>query len=195
MKNKVKFLLFCAAPMAAYFLAGCASPPKQDPMAFTKQALAATDAGKVKLSGAAEEEAIKRFETFSGDISAANITNNFRKVYVEDVYFRDPFKEIHGAPGFEAYLLRDSASVSQYSIDWKDVGKSDGDYYFRWVMGVKLKRDSRKKPPVLTCGISEVRFEADGKVIFEQDNFDAASFLYERLPILGGEIRFIKKRL
>jgi limonene-1,2-epoxide hydrolase len=195
MTEKIKFLLFYSAPIIAGLLAGCASPPKQDPMVFTAQALAATDAGKVKLSGAAEEEAIKRFETFNGDISAANITNNLRKIYINDIYFRDPFKEIHGIPGLETYLLRDSASVSEYSMDWKDVGKSDGDYYFRWVMEVRLKRDSRKKPPVLACGISEVRFGADGRVIFEQDYFDAASFLYERLPIIGGEIRFIKKRL
>lgn len=187
--------MVCAASGAVYLIAGCASPPKQDPQVFTTHALAATDTTKTKLSGAAEEEAITRFETFNGDISASNITNNLRQVYAENIYFRDPFKEIHGLADFETYLLRDSASVTQYSINWQDVAKGDGDYYCRWVMTVKLKRDSRHKPPAQTCGISEIRFGADGKVIYEQDYFDAASFLYERLPILGGEIRFIKKRL
>lgn len=164
-------------------------------MTFTTHALAATAATKTNLSGPAEEAAMARFETFSGNISAENITNNLQKVYARNVYFRDPFKEIHGTTGLEAYLLKDSAAVSEYAIDWKDVAQSNGDYYFRWVMTVKLKRDGRKKPPGITCGISEVRFGADGRVVFEQDYFDAASFLYERLPILGGEIRFVKKHL
>jgi outer membrane murein-binding lipoprotein Lpp len=191
----LKTLLLGAAPLAACLFAGCASAPKQDPLVFTTHALAATDTIKTKLSGQAEQDVISRFETFSGDISASNITNKLSQVYAADIYFRDPFKEIHGLSDFQAYLLRDSASVTQYKLDWQDVGKSDGDYYFRWVMTVKLKRDSRHKPPTQTCGVSEIRFGADGKVIYEQDYFDAASFLYERLPILGGEIRFIKKRL
>jgi outer membrane murein-binding lipoprotein Lpp len=195
MKKAFKNLLIGAVPLAICLIAGCASKPKQDPLVFTTNALAATDAAKTKLTGQTEKEAISYFETFSGDISASNITNNLSKVYAANIYFRDPFKEIHGLPDFQTYLLRDSASVSQYTIDWQDVGCSDGDYYFRWVMTVKLKRDGKHKPASQTCGISEIRFGADGKVIYEQDYFDAGSFLYERLPILGGEIRFIKKRL
>jgi outer membrane murein-binding lipoprotein Lpp len=190
-----KTLLIVAVPLATSLLTGCASAPKQDPLVFTTHALAATDTTKTKLTGQAEQDVISRLETFSGDISASNITNKLGQVYAANIYFRDPFKEIHGLPDFQAYLLRDSASVTQYNIDWQDVAKSDGDYYFRWVMTVKLKRDNQHKPPTQTCGISEIRFGADGKAIYEQDYFDAASFLYERLPILGGEIRFIKKRL
>ena len=35
----------------------------------------------------------------------------------------------------------------------------------------------------------------DGKIIFHQDYFDGAAFIYEKIPILGAEIRFIKKRM
>ena len=106
----------------------------------------------------------------------------------------DGDREVGEAP-FEAYLLRGSGSVAQFSIDWKDVAESKGDYYFRWVMTLKLKRDGKSKPPTLTCGISQVRFGADGKVVFQQDYYDAGAFLYEKLPILGSEIRYIKKKL
>jgi hypothetical protein len=193
---KRKQIIFCAASLVAWLVAGCAPPPKQDPMVFTERALAATDPIKLDLrDSAAERGALTRFETFNGDFSAANITNNTRKVYAADVYFRDPFKEIHGEAGFEAYLLRGSASVAQFSIDWRDVAESKGDFYFRWVMSLKLKRDGKNKPAALTPGISQVRFGPDGKVIFQQDYYDAGTFLYEKIPILGGEIRFIKKRL
>jgi hypothetical protein len=184
--------------MAACCLAGCVSAPKQDPMVFTEQALAATAPDKVKgleKGSAAEKEAIARFESFNGDISAANITNHTKRVYAADVYFRDPFKQIHGEPAFEAYLLRGSEATAQFSMDWRDVAESNGNYYFRWVMSLKLNRDSKSKPPSQTTGISHVRFGSDGKVIFHQDYFDAGAFLYEKIPILGSEIRWIKNRL
>jgi hypothetical protein len=195
MKEAFKNLRIGAVPLVICLLTGCASKPKQDPLVFTTHALAATDPTKMELPDQVQEGTIGRFEKFSGDISASNVTNNLSQIYASNIYFRDPFKEIHGLADFETYLLRDSDSVAQYHIEWQDVAKSDRDYYFRWVMTVKLKRDSRHKPPSQTCGISEIRFGADGRVIYEQDYFDAASFLYERLPILGGEIRFIKKRL
>src|SRR5580693_8366512 len=166
---KFKRVLLCLAVVAVWCAAGCASAPKQDPMVFTERALAATDAIKVKAiekGSTAEKEAIARFETFNSDFSAANITNNTKNVYATDVYFRDPFKQIHGEPEFEAYLLRGSAATAQYAMDWKDVAESHGDYYFRWVMSLKLNRDGKNKPPSLTPGISHVRFGPDGKVIF-----------------------------
>ena len=178
-----------------YLLTGCASAPKQDRVDFVTPALKMTDSTKTKLPDTSEAEIISRFEKFSGDISTNNILNHLSEVYSADVYFSDPFKQIHGLPDFQTYLLKDSSAVAQYDIEWQDVGKSDGDYYFRWVMNVKLKRDSKDKPPIRTCGISQIRFGADGKVVYEQDYFDAAAFLYEQIPILGGEIRFIKKRL
>jgi outer membrane murein-binding lipoprotein Lpp len=186
----------CAAILLGCVAGGCSSAPKEDPIAFTDRALAATDAIKMDAPGSSgENEAINRFETFNGDFSAANITNNTKKVYSSGIYFRDPFKEIQGETNFEAYLLRGSAAVAQYSIKWKDVAASKGDVYFRWVMSVKLKRDGKAQPPSLTIGISQVRFGPDGKVIFQQDYYDAGAFLYEKIPILGGEIRFIKNRL
>ena len=179
-------------------LIGCASAPKADPTAFTETALTATaedQVGGLEKGSPAEQEAIERFKKFNSDFSAANITNQTKTVYAPGVYFRDPFKEIHGEVEFEQYLLRGSSAVAQFSMDWKDVAVGGDNYYFRWIMSVKLKRDDKKAAPSLTTGISHVRFNRDGLVVFHQDYFDGAAFLYEKLPVLGGEIRFVKKRL
>jgi hypothetical protein len=188
----------CFAALLMCLAAGCSSAPKQDPVAFTEAALAATAPGQMHLiekGSPVEQAAIERFKRYNGDFSKSNIVNNTKVVYAADVYFRDPFKEIHGEPEFEAYLLRGADAVSEYSMDWKDVSESHGDYYFRWIMSVKLKRDSKDKPAGRTTGISHVRFGADGKVVFHQDYFDGAAFLYEKIPVLGTAIRAIKKRL
>jgi hypothetical protein len=178
---------------------GCSSTPKRmSPTAFTEHALAATSAASTNFMAGgsdASKRAIAQFEKFNGDFTLENITNNTANVYAADVYFRDPFKEIHGEPAFEAYLARSAKAVASYSMDWKDVAEHDGNFYFRWVMTLKLKRDSKNKPPTMTTGMSHVRFGADGKVIFHQDYYDAGEFLYEKIPIMGGIIRHIKKSL
>ena len=194
----IRVLVLLTGVLTAGFLSGCACKPQPDPVAFTAAALVATapdKVGRLEKGSAEEATAIKRFETYNSDFSAANITNNTKNVYASDVYFRDPFKTIHGEAEFEKYLLRSSGAVAEFGMDWKDVGESDGDYYFRWVMSVKLKRDGKNDPPSLTTGISHVRFNKDGMVVFHQDYFDAAAFLYEKIPGLGAQIRFIKNRL
>jgi ABC-type transport system substrate-binding protein len=191
--NSKNFRVFVLAPLLTLLLAGCATPSsKPDPSAFTAEALAATEASK---TANVSPDVIARFETYNGDFSTNNIIENTRAVYADDVWFRDPFKQIHGATPFEAYLLRGASAVAQFHMDWKDVAQDNGDYYFRWVMTLKLNRDGKNDPPTLNNGISHIRFGPDGRVIFHEDYFDAATFLYEKIPVLGGEIRFIKKRL
>jgi hypothetical protein len=195
---KMKQIPYLALIALVSVFSGCASKPETDPVAFTAQALAATtvdQVGRLEKGSVAEQAAIERFKTYNSDFSEANITNNTKKVYAANVYFRDPFKTIHGEADFEKYLLSGSSAVAQFRMDWKDVAESDGNYYFRWVMSVKLKRDGKNDPPSLTTGISHVRFNKDGLVVFHQDYFDSAAFLYEKIPVLGWEIRFIKNRL
>src|ERR1700748_1781811 len=125
--DKTCRLIFCTVPVTIFLFIGCASAPKQDPVVFTQNALAATDiktVGRLEKGSVAEQSAIARFKTFNSDFSAANITNNTKSVYAADVYFRDPFKEIHGEPEFEAYLLRGSDAVSQFSMDWQGVAEN-----------------------------------------------------------------------
>jgi steroid delta-isomerase len=191
--NQIHSFILIGLGLTAGLAAGCASHPvKMTPAAYTAQALQATATNKVVSVPA---EVIARFEAFNGDFSSNNIVAHTKEVYAADVWFRDPFKEIHGEPEFEAYLLRGSSAVAQYSMDWKDVAEHDGDFYFRWVMTLKLKRDGKNDPSTVNNGISHVRFNAAGLVIFHEDYFDAATFLYEKIPLLGSAIRFIKNRL
>jgi hypothetical protein len=190
--NRTNRFFLGVVAMAA-LAAGCASSPhKMDPSAFTETALQATESAK---NTHVPPDIIARFKNFNADFSSNNIAAQTKEIYAADVYFRDPFKEIRGEPEFEAYLLRGSTSVKEFSMTWKDVAEHDGDYYFRWVMTLRLKRDGKNDPPTLNNGISHVRFGSDGKVIFHEDYFDAATFLYEKVPVLGGGIRYIKNRM
>jgi hypothetical protein len=201
---KIIRLVFCigttlvTASVLVVLGLGCASKPKGDPVAFTVEALAATDPSKINLvekGSDTEKHSIEHFKSFNGDFSKSNILANTKSVYATDVYFRDSFKEIHGEPEFEAYLLRGADNVAEFSMDWKDVTENGGNYYFRWIMTLKLKRDGKDDPATRVTGISHVRFGHDGKVVFHHDYFDGAGMLYEKIPVLRGMIWYVKKRV
>ena len=43
--------------------------------------------------------------------------------------------------------------------------------------------------------MTHVRFDDQGRVLFHQDYWDAGSVVYERVPVLGSLVRFVKARV
>ena len=50
-----------------------------------------------------------------------------------------------------------------------------------------------KDEPITAVGMSHVRFDKDGRIIFQQDYWDT-SIIYEKVPVMGWVIRWIKKQ-
>ena len=139
-----------------------------------------------------EEKAINGFKEFYSVFSAERIKASVSEVYAEKAYFRDGFRKVRGVKNIEEYFLGTTEAIHECIFEIQDVGYSDGNYYFRWIMKLTLNRD--KENPLETVGMSHVRFNAGGKVIFHQDYWETAA-LYERLPIIGSIIRWVKKRI
>ena len=43
-------------------------------------------------------------------------------------------------------------------------------------------------------GASHLKFDGEGRIRYHRDYWDAAEELYEKLPVLGGLMRLLKKR-
>ena len=189
--NMTYILVIVGLVVVAGLVAGCSSAPASLASAkFTAEALAATESDKAKDVPSA---IIERFKNVNSDFSTNNLAAHLKEIYAPDVFFRDPFKEVQGLDKMQAYLLRSAKQVAQYGIDWQDVSVHDGEYYFRWVMTLKMTMEGKKISASKHNGITHIRFNADGKVIFQQDYYDGAAFLYEKIPLIGGGIRMVKK--
>ena len=69
----------------------------------------------------------------------------------------------------------------------------DGDQCFlTWDFLFRMKRFSRDEQVVR--GGSHLRFDAQGRVGLHRDYWDAAEELYEKLPVVGGLMRWLKRR-
>jgi hypothetical protein len=115
------------------------------------------------------------------------------EIYAPEARFKDPFNEVQGLPAIEGifqhmYVALDKPHfvVTQQVVD--------GDQAFlTWEFRFHFKRfDTHTLQAVR--GASHVVFNAQGLVTLHRDYWDAAEELYEKLPVVGGLMRWLKKR-
>jgi hypothetical protein len=113
--------------------------------------------------------------------------------YAPDARFKDPFNEVQGLAAVtqvfdHMYVALDAPHfVITHSL-------VDGDQAFlTWDFKFKFKRFDTHTLQTVRGG-SHVQFNAQGLISMHRDYWDAAEELYERLPLLGGVMRWLKAR-
>ena len=143
----------------------------------------------------ADPATLKRFGEFlSGIGDPAFVRTNTSKVYAADAYLNDTLVTHRGAVEIEAYFAKTSDTMKSYHTTIDDVFNSGSDYYFRWTMIFAAPALSSGEP-IHSVGISQVRFNPEGKVTFHQDFWDSGKNLFGHAPVAGGVISFIRNRL
>jgi hypothetical protein len=150
-------------------------------------------AAQGEMNSDEEQAAIRRFTEYYAEFSEEKIRAQTRDLYAVDAYLADPFRTVEGIDDLEAYFLSSTETFNECSFVIEDVAGHKGEYYFRWTMHLVLKRSPEEK--IEAIGMSHIRFNREGKVVFHQDYWDAGSTVYERIPVLGGLIRKVKSRI
>mgnify|MGYP001815092707 CR=1 FL=1 len=140
----------------------------------------------------AEKLALKRFNDFYEEYSAEAISSGIRELYADDAWFGDPFHIVEGIDDIEHYFLVMAEPVESCTFRVDSMQRSGIDYFARWTMVLDSK--AVKGEPIETIGISHVRFNAEGKIIFQQDYWDTSA-MFDRLPVVGYWTRLVKGRI
>ncbi|MGQ7959105.1 nuclear transport factor 2 family protein [Pseudomonas sp. SP16.1] len=133
--------------------------------------------------------------TFAERFAALNKDNLERlgELYADDVLFRDPLHEVRGLSNLQRYFAELYANVDELRFEFHGcdtLGEDQG--YLRWTMGYRHPRLARGAP-IRVEGCSYLQWR--DKVHLHRDYFDAGALLYEHLPLLGGTIGWLKRRL
>jgi steroid Delta-isomerase len=113
-------------------------------------------------------------------------------IYAEDAYFKDPFNEVRGVPAIERIFTHMFTQVDAPRFVVHDVVAQDAQAFVTWDFRFRMKRFNPADQVIR--GASHLRFDAAGKVVFHRDYWDAAEELYAKLPVLGGLMRFLRRR-
>jgi hypothetical protein len=158
-------------------------------------ALAETDPKNrpVLASGSeAEKKALESFSNFYSTFSTATLERDFDERYARNAYFYDGIKDLRGKDRIKSYFRETLAAMQDATIVIDDVAISGGNYYVRWRMDFALKR--KPEDPIRALGVTHLRFDAQGRIIFQHDFWDT-SVIFEKLPVLGTLIQWIKKKI
>jgi len=191
MKYKIYVGIMLLVPIVA--LASCAGGKSMTLENYYKE-LAATDPAKTALvkPGSAEEKAgIENFKSYYKVFAEDIIRRDTKTLYAREAFFKDGYKEVKGVDAIETYFIATTKAIVSCTFDITEVIIHEGNYYFRWVMKLTIKRD--KDNPIAQVGMSHVRFASDGKVIFHTDYWDT-SVVFERAPVIGSIIRWAKEQ-
>jgi ketosteroid isomerase-like protein len=113
-------------------------------------------------------------------------------VYAPGAYFKDPFNEVDGVEAIRRIFAHMFVQIDAPRFVVKDVVCEGDQALMTWDFHFRMRRFNRERQVI--HGASHLRFAADGRVAFHRDYWDAAEELYEKLPFLGGLMRWLKRR-
>lgn len=114
------------------------------------------------------------------------------KVAAPGIYFKDPFNEVSDIEAMKHIFTHmfETLDAPKFKVTDKAWGKGGDTAYLRWTFTFARKGNQHS-----INGMSEIMFGADGKVISHIDHWDAGENVYEKIPLFGGLIAFIKSKL
>ena len=127
------------------------------------------------------------FETMSLD-SLQQIDH----VYAPDARFKDPFNDVCGVAEIRRVFAQIATQVEVPSFGVTCAVCEGDDAFLTWDFGFQMKRWRQDEQVI--HGASHVRFAPDGRVAYHRDYWDPAEELYEKLPVLGILMRWLKRQ-
>lgn len=129
------------------------------------------------------------FETLSPESVAL-----FSRYYAADACFKDPFNEVRGLPAIERIFTHMFRQVAEPRFCIVERVVDTGGAMLIWEFHYRIRRWGRGEAQLIR-GVTHLRFDADSKVIWHRDYWDAAEELYAKLPGIGCLMRGLKRAL
>lgn len=134
------------------------------------------------------ESTLKLFKDSFSAYEKETLLPALSKLYAEKAFLNDRIQLHKGVKEIEAYFAKTFDKVESARFDMLEVTYGAKDAYVRWDMHFKTKSsDEYWTFP----GMSQLRFDQEGKIIFHFDHWDYSQLL-EKFPGIGGLVRYIR---
>ncbi len=112
--------------------------------------------------------------------------------YAADAYFKDPFNEVRGVAAIRRIFEHMFVQVEAPRFVVREIVAQGSDAFLTWDFLFCIPRLGGREQVIR--GASHLKFDGEGRISYHRDYWDAAEELYEKLPVLGGLMRLLKKR-
>jgi limonene-1,2-epoxide hydrolase len=115
------------------------------------------------------------------------------EVYAPQARFKDPFNDVHGLPEIQRIFRHMFVSLNQPRFIITERIVQGGQCFLTWEFRFTFKNFKQGQEQCILGGSHLVLDEA-GRITLHRDYWDAAEELYEKLPLVGGLMRWLKAR-
>ncbi len=130
-----------------------------------------------------------RYRRYLEDLSSATLSD--LETYVTaDVRFKDPFNDVRGVDAMRRVFQHMFENVQDVKFCAQEMASEGPICFMSWRFEGKLRGNLWAFD-----GASIIRFAGDGRVTEHIDHWDAGGDFYERLPIIGSLLAFLRRRL
>lgn len=151
---------------------------------------AAPSAPHVSTEGA--QQAVHRLVQFFESMSVAD-AQRMGQFYAPDAWFKDPFNEVRGVADITRIFVHMFEQVDAPRFVVTETLVQGHSVMLTWDFTFSFKPPLRAGPQCIR-GCSHLRLNASGLVVSHRDYWDAAEELYEKLPLLGRFMRWLRQR-
>ncbi len=134
---------------------------------------------------------LDRLIAFFQELTPESIAR-FPEFYSADAYFKDPFNEVHGVDAIQRIFRHMFQQVGQPRFVISERVADANGVFLVWTFCYKVRLWGRGEMQVMR-GVSHIKFDAIGKVIYHRDYWDAAEELYMKIPFLGWVMKCLKR--
>ena len=135
-----------------------------------------------------EEKISQFFET----LHEATPVESFKIIYDDEVKFKDPFNEVEGVSAVHRIFAHMYENLDDPRFVIEEYIESQNVAYVKWDFIFTFKGEKKDNS---FEGVSRLEMNSNGKVISHVDFWDAAEHIYEKMPLLGSLLRFVKKKI
>lgn len=111
-----------------------------------------------------------------------------------DMLFKDPFNRVEGVDKVERVFAHMFEVLDRPRFTIDRVAADGSVALMLWTFRFHAKRWRPDEEQVIV-GASEIHADPRGRITAHIDHWDAAEQVYEKMPVLGGLLRFAKRKL
>ncbi|WP_168204275.1 nuclear transport factor 2 family protein [Aliikangiella coralliicola] len=135
---------------------------------------------------------LEKFKSTYQQLNSTNI-DSIGELYANEIIFTDPFHRVEGLPELKQYFANQYQNIDTVEFSFGEAIYQGARFFVEWEMNLKHPRLNGNQP-FCVPGCTLFRVNQDNQIIFHRDYFDAGTLLYERLPIIGGLVNWVKRK-
>ena len=120
--------------------------------------------------------------------------SRFPEFYAENAWFKDPFNEVLGVDAIQRIFAHMFRQVDEPRFVVSERVADTQGVVLIWTFHYRSRGASNAEEYIIR-GVSHLKFDADGRVVFHRDYWDTGEELYMKIPLLGALMRFLRRRL